>query len=252
MIYKSFFKRKVTKIYLFIFIIFSIVLSFLFLAKNYMIIKGNEAYRNSFIYFVSDKNIDFTEDKNIKEYNKAFELGCNNQLSDVFVTKGKPIIEVDTSGYSRCIINEYNVDYNMVYRINIIHNDKLYDELDKEMNEYYYFISLNNWFDAPNTIEELSNKYKVDIMVEENKIDSNNYKNVIFIFELFMKVVAILFVILFIISVINIIMDEKKNNKLYYSLGYSKMRIVRITINKILLLLIIPIFIMFLSFMAVL
>lgn len=253
MIYKSFFKRKVTKIYLFIFLIFSIVLSFLILAKNFLVVKGNEAYKNSFIYFMTDKEIDLADDKNVKAYNKGILLDCNNQLTSVFVVSDKPIIEIDEKeaaefGYKECVINEYSVKYIRAYHINIVENKRLFDDLDKEQKEYYYFVSLNNWFEGSETVEELTNKYKVEVFVSENKIDDNNYKDVIYIFTLFIKIIVILFIILFVVSIINIIVDEKKNNNLYYALGYAKLRIISITINKILLIIFIPLIIILLSF----
>lgn len=75
-----------------------------------------------------------------------------------------------------------------------------------------------------------------------------DYTNIIIICEIFIKVIYILFVVLCIISIFNIIIDESKNNFLYHALGYSKIKIIHLTINKILLIIFIPILILILSF----
>lgn len=246
MIYKSFFKKKVTKIYLWIFILFSLVFSFLFVAKEYMIIRGNEAYKNSFLYFVSEKDLDLSSEKNIQNYNKALYVACHSDLTDVFVVKDNPIIHSDSFEQVECSIDDITIFFHVMDRINIVANEQLYDLLDSEQSEYYYFIRLKNWFAMKDTYQDLVDTYHVDVIVEDMKIDDVDYKNVIYIFDIFIKVMAILFVGLFILSIINVVIDEKKNNRLYYSLGYSKIKIFQMTIYKIILLFIIPVCILFL------
>ena len=90
-IYKSFFKKKTTKIYLWIFISLGIVFSFLIIARKYLIIKSNEAYPESFLVMSSKDNINLEKEKNIKSYNKAINVDCNNHLTNVFITEHKPI-----------------------------------------------------------------------------------------------------------------------------------------------------------------
>lgn len=246
-IYKSFLKKKVTKIYLWLFLILGIVFSFLILTKDFLRIKGNEAYPNSFIYFVSKDNIDLSKENNVNEYNKALLVECNNKLTNVFITENKPIIQGDNDVSLQCFIDEYTINYSSVNRINIINDDKLYKLLEKKQNEYYYFIKLKSWVDKGKTIKDLSDKYHVEINIEEYRIDSMNYDDILFLFNIFINLVEILFIILSIISVFNILIDEKKNNNLYHYLGYSKLKIICITFNKILLFFIIPVLILIIS-----
>ena len=124
--------------------------------------------------------------------------------------------------------------------INIVQNDALYKVLNNKGEDYYYFISLNNWFDVERTSSIIKDVYKVEPIINEINIDSNNYKDYIYIFNIIIKVLLFLFVLLLLVSIVNVIIDEKKNNKLYYSLGYSKIRIVCITFNKILFLMLMP------------
>lgn len=246
-IYKSFFKKKSTKIYLGIFLLLGITFSFLFVSKKYLIAKENEAYPNSFIYFLSKENIDLTKEKSIKSFNKAIEVNCNNQLTHVFITKDKTILNEEDEKKLECHIDDYTINYSSIINVNLINNEKIYNYLDEKENDYYYFITLKNWIEKDKTIKVLKDKYNVEINIEEYKIDSMEYKDIIFIFDIFIKIIYILFVVLCIISIFNIIIDESKNNFLYYSLGYSKMKIIKLTINKIFLILFIPLCILFLS-----
>jgi len=246
-IYKSFFKKKTTKIYLWIFISLGIVFSFLIIARKYLIIKSNEAYPESFLVMYSKDNINLEKEKNIKSYNKAINVDCNNHLTNVFITEHKPIFTNESEEYLNCNINNYIIEYTHVKNINIIKNPDLYNSLKDSQEEFYYFISLKSWFDKNKTAQYLSDKYHTEVGIEEYKIDSMDYKNIIVITDLFIKISILLFVILSIITIANIIIDEKKNNFLYYALGYSKIKIISININKIFLIIVIPLCILTLS-----
>lgn len=240
MIYRSFFKKKITKIYLWIFILFSILFSFLFIAKEWIIVKGNEAYKGSFIYFVSKEDIDLSRIYNIKKYNKALYANCHSDLVDIFVVNDKPIVNNDNNEKVECALEGYTIKYSVMDEINIVQNDALYKLLNNKGEDYYYFISLNNWFDVERTSSIIKDVYKVEPIINEINIDSNNYKDYIYIFNIIIKVLLFLFVLLLLVSIVNVIIDEKKNNKLYYFLGYSKIRIACITFNKILFLMLMP------------
>ncbi|MGN1371944.1 MAG: hypothetical protein ACI4XM_06705 [Candidatus Coprovivens sp.] len=246
MIYRVFLKRKVTKIYLWIFISFSILFFFLLIAKECIIAKGNEAYSKSFIYFITEKEIDLSNEQNVKSYNKALYANCYSDLTEVFIVDNTPIIRNDSGERVKCTIGKYTIQYTIMSEFNIVQNNSLYDFLNNNVKEYYYFISLENWFDAEKTSNFIKNSYKVEPIVYEVNIDSNNYKNFIYIFNIIIRILLFLFILLFLISIVNVIIDEKKNNKLYYSLGYNRIRIFSITFNKVLLLIFIPTIIFFL------
>lgn len=246
MIYRSFFKKKVTKIYLWIFILFSILFSFLLIAKECIIVKGNEAYSKSFIYFITEKEIDLGNEQNVKGYNKALYANCYSDLTEVFIVNNTPIVRNDSEEKVECTIDKYTIQYIVENDFNIVQNNSLYDFLNDDVKEYYYFVSLENWFDVEKTSNFIKDSYKVEPIIYEVNIDSNNYKNYIYIFNIIIRILLFLFVLLLLISIVNVIIDEKKNNKLYYSLGYNRIRIISITFNKILLLILIPIVIFFL------
>lgn len=247
LIYKSFLKKKTTKIYIEMFLVISIVFAFLFISKNYIVEKGNEAYKNSFIYFVTTEDIELNREKGIKVYNKAIEVDCKNRLTNVFITKDKPITNETFDSDLKCQINNYSFNYSLRNRTNIISNPEAFNSLMKSKSEFYYFIIFNNWLEKDKIIKKIVDKYHVEVNIEEQQIDNMDYKNIIFICNLFIKIVIILFVILSFISIFNIIIDEKKNNILYYALGYTKRNIIKITINKIIMILFIPLCIFFLT-----
>ena len=251
MIYRSFFRKKVTKIYLLIFIIFSVLFSLLFISKENIIVKGNEAYKKSFIYFSTEKEIELKNEPNVKNYNKALRVNCDSDLSEIFIVNDTPIISNDYEEKVECIIDKYTIQYTVMDNFNIVQNKSLYEILNNDAKEYYYFVTLDNWFDVEKTSKSIKDSYKVDPIVYEVNIDSNNYKNYISIFSILIRILIILFVLLLLISIVNVIIDEKKNNILYYSLGFSKLKIFYISFNKILLLLLIPIFILLLSFIFI-
>lgn len=239
-IYKSFFKKKSTKIYLGIFLLLGIIFSFVFISEKYLLKKGNEAYPNSFISFNSKENINLSKENGIKAYNKAIELECNNILMSVYVTETTPIIKEDNKENLECYIDNYTVNYSYLNSVTIVENKELFNHMLKDEKEYSYFITLNSWIEKDKIIKKLSNKYHVELITEEQKIDNMDYKNIIIICNIFINVIEVLFLILLIISFANIIIDESKNNKLYYCLGYSEIKIALITINKIIFIILIP------------
>lgn len=245
MIYKSFLKKKTIKKYFLIFTLISFILSLLNISRTYTIAKGNEAYKESYLYFSSEKDINLSEENNIKRYNKAIYVNCNNSLTNVYIVKDEPIKNKDHNGTLECKVNDFSFKYSHLDDINIIKNEELYELLSKDSEEYYYFITLKKWFNYNKTSSELAKKYNVEVYEMEKSIDDTDYKGIIFIIELFIKILVILFAILFLTSIVNIIIDERENNKLYHMLGYSKLKIISITFNKIILIVILPLIVLF-------
>lgn len=245
-IYKSFFKRKSNKIYLTIFIILSITLSFLLLSQKYSVNKTNEIYKGSYLYFTTNKDINLSKESNIKDYNKTIKTECENIIGDAFISNTTPIIEISNKN-TECLINNQKLNYSNEELVNIIYNENLYNSLNENTDEYYYFVELKDWLKHTKTSENISKKYNIEISSMTNIIDSNNYENIIFIIKIFIIIIECLFLIIFIISIFNIIIDEKNNNNLYHYLGYSKIKILKITTTKILLLQIIPIIVLLIS-----
>ena len=246
MIYKSFFRKKSTNVYFIIFLIISTLFIVLFRAKNYYMDLGNEFYAESYIKFSAPLKISFDDDK-ILNYNQTIEIDCNTSLTNVYISTSNPIFTNEMENKLVCKYNDYDIEYTLSGEGNIILNKNLYDLLDIEENSYVYFIKLKNWFEADKVKSDIEKKYNTSVQVMEKQKDSNNYKNVIKIFEVFIFTLKFLFIVILLISVINIIIDEKKTNYLYYMLGFNKIEIVKITIMKILLVVFIPIICFFLN-----
>lgn len=241
-IYKSFYRKKSTKIYFFIFTIISLILLLLNNTREQFISKENEAYNNSFLYFESNKNIEFNDINNILSYNKTIPIYCDD-ITNIFITNSIPIINSDNNKEKVCNINEFTINYYVGSEYEIIPNEELYNSLTKENENYYYFIKLDNWHDYKKTVKELENKYNISINIVEENNDDNDYRKPIFIFNILIIILIMLFILILILTIINIIIDEKNNNKLYKSLGFNKVYITIITINKIIMLLILPLLI---------
>lgn len=240
MIYNSFFRKKSTLLYFIIFLIISILFVILSIAKKYYIGLGNEFYDDSYIKFSSPLKISFDEFE-ILNYNQTIEIDCNTTLTNVYISASNPIFTNEMGNKLVCQYNDYDIEYDLSGEGNIILNKNLYDLLEIDKDSYVYFIKLKNWFDADKVKFDIEKKYNTSVQVMEKQKDSNNYKYVIKIFEVFIFTLKLLFIVILVISVINIIIDEKKINYLYYTLGFNKIEIVKITIIKILLVVFIPI-----------
>lgn len=240
MIYKSFFRKKSTILYFIIFLIISILFIILLRAKNYYIDLGNEFYEESYLKFFSPLNISFDDDR-ISNFNQTIEIDCNTPLTNIYISTSDPIFSKEMENKLVCQYNDYDIPYTLSGEGNIILNKNLYNLLDINKESYVYFIKLKNWFEIDKVKTDIEKKYNTSVQVMEKQKDSNNHKNVIKIFEVFIFTLKFLFIVILAISVINIIIDEKKINYLYYTLGFNKIEIVKITIIKILLVVFIPI-----------
>lgn len=254
LIYKSFFRKKSTKKYCFIFLLLSLITVCLLFSKREFSNKENDIYRNSFIYFVSDENIDLSVLDNIKSYDKAFYVDCNNPFTSVFILSDNSKFvynEYDNNvDYNICYYNDFELNYSIIHDFNFIYNHELYLLLSNS-NDFYYFVQLERWDKLNVTYDQLKEKFNVDVAIYEKKIDDNDYTKIIGIFNFLINFMIGLFIILFVFTFINVIVDENFNSNLYYLLGFSKINIFIININKIIFIIFIPLLIILVYYLNI-
>lgn len=249
LIYKSFFRKKSTKKYSIIFLLLSLIMICLLFSKKEFLNKANEIYRDSFISFASDKEIDLSNLDNIKSYDKAFYVECNNPFTSVFILSDNSQFVYDkyddNVDYNICYYNDFELKYSIINEYNFIYNRELFLLLSNYNDNYnYYFIQLKRWDKLENTYNQLKEVFDVDVNVYEKKIDDNDYIKIIRIFDFLISFMIIIFFVLFVLTFINVVIDESYNNKLYYLLGFTKINIFIININKIFLIIFIPLLIL--------
>ncbi len=168
--------------------------------------------------------------------------------------------------YRYNLFKEYDSNYRDTYFI--IKSDKIADEylikdkniininrkeINEDMYKYEYIFYLRHYYDFANklsvTIKEIKNhdvKMKIDTKFEqESYLDIGNQLEYTMIFIYVITFVAFIVIIL---TLSNIITDEKKTNLLYKYLGFSPKLIIIVTIVKVLVVIFIPTLISLLSY----
>ena len=218
MIYKSFYRKKNVKTYLLIIISLMVILNLALIFKSYMIDIVNSNYNKSFIYVVVNDDIEL---KKIKEYDNVKEIKkC--VFDDLFIVEDNSI-ENNQIYISDDNNNEYTNDYvvnksqNLQQNVMMISSD-LFSQLHY-VNGYY--ITLDNWFDNSEFLDYLlSLNVKPDAYIyKNNDIDYESsfvYLNVVIV------LLSWIFVIVYFFTIISIIVDQKKINKMLKILGFNK------------------------------
>lgn len=252
---KSFFRKKTIKNYFIIFLLtFTLIFTSCFL-KRFYIDKQNELYKTSYFYFdVKDIDIDEIKYDNIKE---VF-LGIRDSNYNIFVKSDK------VSDNEIIVPNEReHPSLKEIYHVNesflldetelkikeVINFDNLYyisaNNLEKIKNNdvnTVYIVTLKSYLpeEQIKTEDFLRNKFNIIPDFKNNAQGRRDYLGRINMINIFVIMCVIFFSIVFVITLINIVVDEQKTNKLYYVIGYNKMKIVLIFISKVIFLFIIP------------
>lgn len=270
LIYKSFFRKKTTKIYILIITFIFLGIGAFLVGRQHYIKEGNVNYEQSYIEFyakLSDyekiKNLYNVKDVNIGLYREI--TSSNRNYKDTFyinnqVNEG----EIFTDGYNENgfltinnnneminfkIINNHNYNLKQPNYISQEDFDKLY-----QPNEYVaYRITTKNYFKREKTIkkiEETINYRKKETYdgvdyygIRDRSISKSAiemYEFYIMLFGLISIVLGIIFGIVLINTIINVIEDEKKVSNLLIHLGYNQKLTRKIKIHKILFLLVFP------------
>ncbi len=212
-ILKEFYNKKTTKNYLFILfsLVFLINIAYNFYIYSIKIINNN--YKNSYIIVTLN---------NQKKYNLISNNNKIDTLKKCIVSYDKILVENDNDDFLK------NVD-----RIKNI------STLEFNKNEFKdkYIITLNDWINYNNFIDKISkNNIQFDIIIL--KQDNNNFENYLSYFLYLLIIIIFISLIIYVTTIINIILDEEKNNYLFYCIGYSLIQIKKFLLIKLLTLLV--------------
>ena len=255
MLLKSFYRKRTTKIYLIIFTLIFLALYMVIFGKSYYRKYINESFEGSYITFTLSKDKDFPklegvtnlqEVVNLDNYfllsNSSFNLDNYEILISPFYNDSKMMeavqerlakLGIDTSLYNFEFSDE-------VYTNNFFYaNPFTYTILDNQINsnDNTYVGKLYDWIDFEEFISELEGELgtEIDCLI---MADAMQYIDIYHGFNIFLYLLLFLFVILSIISIVNVLIDEKKTNFLYRIIGYSNKHKRLIVISKLLSLLV--------------
>lgn len=241
LILKGFFRKKNVKIYLIILtFIFSLFILLIY-NRNHFIKEYNKFCEGDIIYFKASKN-EYSKIKklsNIKTLTLGLEAIYNNEEVLIIrdyknkVSSNEAIILYrleDLESINLAINNKkYNFkikDYHelAVYPRRVIISKEDFDKLNTS-DEYIYIIEYKNYFESAETNANIIEKIKFEgnlIASDVAKMGSNNYEFYINILTIFIYILISIFTIILIITIYNIIIDEKKNVYLLSCLGFNK------------------------------
>lgn len=255
---KAFYRKKTIKNYFIIITLVFFVIFSLLIIKQFYINKNNDYYKSSFI-FLEAKNINTSsiKNKNIKDcfyalkdnYSGAIFVADNNLEKNEIILPS--LLNEEYKVNDEIFIEEYNLklrikefqDRNNFYYI----DNETFEKLKSSNLTLLYIISLKNYIYKEKTINDLQNNFEESIIYFYNNTNTflKNYENIIIVINTFLTIIVIIFSILFIITLVNIFIDEEKTNHLCYVIGYNRSKICLIFISKILSLLIFPLSISF-------
>lgn len=256
MLLKSFFRKRTIKNYFIIFLLtFTLIFTSCFL-KRFYIDKQNELYKTSYIWFyTNDINIKEIKHENIKDvvvglWLDRYTFAKSSQLSDdeIIVPNEKtfPTAEEIYHINDNFSLEEYNLnlrikeknEFDDLYYI----SENNFEKLNNSNMEKIYIVTLKSYLPENQKVTEdfLQDKFNIILGFKNNAQGRRDYLGRINMINFFVIICVIFFSIVFVITLINIVVDEQKTNKLYYVIGYNKLKIVLIFISKVISLVIIP------------
>lgn len=250
-IYKCFFRKKTTKIAILLLTISFLILSILVVGRKNYINKVNDSYKGSFLEVSNVIDSDLKIVKNnmsVNNYEKGIvienyyflvkstslkkgEIILPVQLAEDYKIGDTIELELSDKEY-RFIIRDFeNESY---YRLVV--NNLIYDELSLGKEEVLR-IDVKNWAARDNVAKKLETRLKKDVSVFTVKKDNVNYDIVVNVFTIIISLFILFFSILLFVTLYNLVIDENKTNFVLYSVGYSKNKLLILTIKKIFLIL---------------
>ena len=257
MLLKSFFRKKTIRNY---FIIFLLTFTLMFssvLLKRYYMDKQEDLYKTSYIWFNTDDiNINEVKHENIKDVVVGLWVGKytfakSDKVSDneIIVPNERtyPTAEEVYQVNDNFSLEEYNLnlrikeknEFDDLYYI----SDNNFEKLKSSNNiQSIYIVTLKSYFieEQRNTDNAIRDKFDIIPGFKDNAQGRRDYLGRISMLNIFMVICLIFFGIVFIITLINIFIDEQKTNHLYFVIGYNKVRIFFIFISKLITLLVLP------------
>lgn len=223
---KEFYHKPTTKNYFLIIFFLLFILSSAVTFKIYSFKIINENYRQSF-YIIEGNNMPYLlyKNENIKDIKKCVFVEDN-----IFVLE-ESLKQNTISAMSRIPNTKYNFVKNEE-----LHNEVAMVSLDifKELEfKNIYYVTLNNWMKYNEEYDFFQeNNIKVDLFLyrEVENIPEHVYDYL----SIIIFIIGIIAIIIFIATMINIFIDERKYDDLYYILGFSSKKILIILFFKIL------------------
>jgi len=246
-IYKSFLKKKTTKIY--ILLMFSLWFGILMVngINNYFKKTIQEGFSGSYLSIVMDKKYrnNLMKIKNISKMEENLIIKSSFPYLDFVIIKEDNHLKEEEAIASSIF---YSYDLNLKDKINFenytfvikkIDNDLRYNEIkvssemftkieqEKDLREYK--IILNNWLKKEKTSSKIEN-LKINenyglIENVENKNDSN-LNLIIYVMNISLLIIIGSLIILYNIVIISIFNDEKSFNKILKQLGFNRKKII--------------------------
>ena len=237
MLLKSFWRKRSMKIYFMIYLLLGLVLSILMFTKNFYTQLDNKNYNGSFLYFMGDKNSleKLKKIANVKKINRgikakinSFEvifIECDLEIADNSILVPEFFREEIKIGTKleemNLIVEGYYNSPNNNYLFLI--NKNTFETLVKDKQKTGFIIDLKVWTKRNHTVKTIEQKIRTDdfsTFIKKN--DTLNYDYIILAFHVFIVILIIAFMFILIVTSINVIEDEKKNDFLYHCLGFSK------------------------------
>lgn len=237
MLIKIFMSRKNTKIYFIVVLLLALLFSSIKFLNNYYIQKNNENFRNSYIFIPKTDYIQ----KKLKQVNiKSIVEVKKNIESDIFyynvnVQRDEAIntilVSNNTSNY---ILNDNrfeNIDINICSNCldNILYmNESLFNNLDIKTIDGYY-ITLLDWSEVDKVIN-LFDKESDSMDIRYSEAYNANVLGLIKLLKNLLTAIYILVFILYIVILIDLILDGKNKTKMLYTIGLDYNGIIKLVV----------------------
>ena len=255
LIFKSFFRKKTTKVYFVVYALIILGLILLVFTRNVLINKENESYKGSFLEIKNFDESKLKSKKNIDNITKALSIQNKMTVSYILIPDdslkrnetiisskfkeqvklndeieieneiNNEIITLNISGFSEEIYNEY-----IMYISSELFNK--YNNSDSER----YIITFKSWLNYDDEISEFRKIFSAENVFPHYYKGNGEYRDYITVVNVLLIVLIILFAIVLIVTNFNIIQDENKKNIIYYRIGYNKYVLKLYNVSKIILL----------------
>ncbi len=246
LIFKSFLKSKITRIYLICLTFLLIGVSVLKISEHYYILRNNRTYINPYIEVKTGKSMEEKikklkgvdkvnigvsgADKNSSVYITYDEnLKKNEVIAPAWMQENEEKVSLTING-EEYIFDEVKYEGEELYAYAI--NKELYDDLLEESDEATFRITLKDWSERDEFTEVLDKKIGGLISGGLSKAGPDYTFLIKALKKINVGALLILIVVL-IASIVNLIKDEELNNKIYYYLGYKKSQLKILNIEKI-------------------
>ena len=199
-LYKSFWRKKITKTYiiLFILILFSIII--LSSINNHYLEILNKKYQDSYISISLNEKDKPQKMKNIKIYNESLLLETNDEFNNYLTLTKNTNLKNTEIILPICYSNKYKINDN--YNLTINNNtysffikdfydtdmsnelkisSKIYEKLSQEVIMKEYKLKLDNWLKIDKTISKIKNKLNInqEYGLKYFKINNEDRKSVV-------------------------------------------------------------------------